>query len=469
MKKHILALVMVMVMLMGALCGCENVDLEPGDLYIGLEMGFVPSDKDKTRGVIHEAKTVGLSDRFYDDIKAAALETPVEDNDSIDWFQYAVTNTFENSGRSYIGETYNTSIDVSDAGVKVGDMEVKYTKEAIDVKLEWSDNETAFEVVNNFNALGKDSGVQVDPNTVWSNVNMDFTLVFPNEDIELEASGIKATAVGNVVVIDAYGFEPQGKVTVKCKLPVESKPQEEEKEETPAKPVVTGGGFSDVGPNDWFYKAVLALQGSGIVNGTGANEYHSYFVPNGTLTWEQMCQILAKASNLDTGYLNGYWAGKAIDSVILNGFINPLSDSLDPEVYSEIITREHAIAAVARAAEKVLPSVEMDESISESDIPDWDEIDKSEQADVLKAYQMGLTTGVDENRRFDPKGQMTRAQACQLLYNMGWTTPTGKLGSYYGPDGKVEGIDSNGRRVYTNTKNQTHELLEQEGALNEHA
>ena len=40
---------------------------------------------------------------------------------------------------------------------------------------------------------------------------------------------------------------------------------------------------------------------------------------------------------------------------------------------------------------------------------------------VLKAYQMGIVQGTDGSMTCNPTGTVTRAQFCQMLYNMGVT------------------------------------------------
>ena len=40
----------------------------------------------------------------------------------------------------------------------------------------------------------------------------------------------------------------------------------------------------------------------------------------------------------------------------------------------------------------------------------------------LRAWNLGMFTGIDDKGTFDPYGAITRGQLCQVLYNMGWTT-----------------------------------------------
>ena len=49
------------------------------------------------------------------------------------------------------------------------------------------------------------------------------------------------------------------------------------------------------------------------------------------------------------------------------------------------------------------------------------EIPESSELYILRAWNLGLFTGVDSTGRFDPYATLTRAQLCQVLYQMGWT------------------------------------------------
>ena len=64
--------------------------------------------------------------------------------------------------------------------------------------------------------------------------------------------------------------------------------------------------------------------------------------------------------------------------------------------------------------------------IVESDIPDFADIKAGYRANILEAYKVGITNGMDSSRTFNPKGELTRGQICTLFYNLGWTSPIEK-------------------------------------------
>ena len=164
--------------------------------------------------------------------------------------------------------------------------------------------------------------------------------------------------------------------------------------------------FSDVTVDKWYFAAVKAMSKAGTVNGMGDGS----FAPENAMTYAQFCQLLAKRLDAAVGEENGYWAGKAIGFCLENKLIESLGD-ITAANYDAPITREAAIAAMYRAfggqVAKENPA-----------IPDAGEIAEEYREDVLGAYQVGITSGVDENGTFMPKAELRRAEVCQLFYNI---------------------------------------------------
>lgn len=182
--------------------------------------------------------------------------------------------------------------------------------------------------------------------------------------------------------------------------------------------------FNDVKPGTWYYEAVSAMAAGGIVNGMGNNMY----MPNNTLTYAQFCQILANAKGMETGTdANGWWAGKAIDSCVNAGFVNSLGEN-NATNYDVPISREVAIVGMYRASRDFMFDVSPVYSFTSSDIPDYSSISGQYQDEVLDAYNIGITTGMDDAHTFAPETSLTRAQICQLFFNLNWTSPKTLVG-----------------------------------------
>lgn len=176
--------------------------------------------------------------------------------------------------------------------------------------------------------------------------------------------------------------------------------------------------FVDVQKGSWYYDAVTALADSGFVNGVGNNK----FDPEGTLTYAQFCQIVVRAAGIEAGEENGYWAGMAIrkcidaECIISRGEITPAN-------YDVPITREAAISAMYYLqydSHDFASELTHEELIAH--IPDYDSISDVYKNNIIGAYGAEITTGIDANHTFNPKGHLKRAEICQLFYNSNWTT-----------------------------------------------
>ncbi len=177
--------------------------------------------------------------------------------------------------------------------------------------------------------------------------------------------------------------------------------------------------FTDVSESIWYFEAVNKLAEGGLVNGVG----NDLFVPDGTLTYAEFCQILAKGTGMETGaaYDGGYWASKAIMNCYSSDYVECLGSSEDSKVWSVPITREVAVRAIVRAYD--INGKTPVGHYTENDIPDYESIDPEYRKEILDAYNYGICHGSDSSGTFHPKSYLTRAEICQLFYNIGWTTP----------------------------------------------
>ena len=221
------------------------------------------------------------------------------------------------------------------------------------------------------------------------------TVIFPSAVVQVEGPQDSIQISGNKLTIDV--LKVSEKITKETKLVFTTKQLE----------------FVDVAENSWYYAAVMSMARGGLVNGVG----NDMFMPDGTLTYAQFCQILAKASGFATGGADGYWATMAIDECIHMGYISTQGE-INAENYDVPIPREAAVAAMYRARKD---SVKDSVKIEASYIPDYEEISPEYRESVLGAYAAGITTGTDANHTFLPKNTLKRSEVCQLFYNLGWT------------------------------------------------
>lgn len=172
--------------------------------------------------------------------------------------------------------------------------------------------------------------------------------------------------------------------------------------------------FSDTPLMAWYTAAVEALAKGGLVNGVGDGR----FAPEQTLSVSEFAQILARASGMEVGAgESGYWAEKALKNCVAAGYITERGE-ICKENYEVPIERQEAVAAMQRAGKRTPNG-----TLTAADIPDFESIDPALRADILAAYNSGVTSGTDAQRTFVPAGLLTRGQVCQLFYNLDWTAP----------------------------------------------
>lgn len=179
------------------------------------------------------------------------------------------------------------------------------------------------------------------------------------------------------------------------------------------------GRFSDVPKTHWAYSNIEALAVGGLVNGVGDGK----FDPDARLTIGQMATIIARAKGFETGTTNGKWYGKAVETGMQMRYIPNLTSNIADGTFDGICTRELAVYMVIEAL-GVLPGAKYDYDKNMGTIPDYGMITSAYADDVVLAVQTGIIKGVDSTGRFDPKGELTRAQICAILDRAGYRTAT---------------------------------------------
>lgn len=241
--------------------------------------------------------------------------------------------------------------------------------------------------------------LEVDPAEIqqlMEQMMFKLSFAFPSPVCQVSGDPTGVTVSGNTVTIDLL------KTTGACGFST-----------SPSAVATSAGPFSDVARDAWYCDAVTALSKGGLLTGVGG----SRFDPAGTVTWSQLCQMLAKAKGLPTGEANGYWAGLAIQSCVNAGFVSTRGD-ITPANYDVPVNREATVCAMMRALPDQLRVV-----VNPSPaIPDLASVTQGNQGTVTDAYRYGVAKG-DSTGAFLPASLLTRSEVSQLFFNVGWTSP----------------------------------------------
>ncbi len=247
--------------------------------------------------------------------------------------------------------------------------------------------------------------------------------------------------------------------------------------------------FSDVPADAWYAEAVNAMAITGLVSGYEDGTFH----PNDNITVGEWCAILVRISTFENADITGrhtgpHWASGIVTSANLMG-LTRVAASKDTDAphwkEDEPVNRGEALTAIVELSSDAIrraespnytwcdhvypPIYEKIVSAKKAapgyrtwaleDIPDHEIIvannsqygkpDKlfnsfigvphSWNVDhILKAYNDGLTSGVDSAGTCAPLNNLTRAEACQMLYTAGLTwclniTPLGSMMGIFSP------------------------------------
>lgn len=217
------------------------------------------------------------------------------------------------------------------------------------------------------------------------------------------------------------------------------------KPETPEIP--TFQHYADVSDDAWYAEAVNAMTEGGLLKGYDDGLFH----PNDIITGGELATILCRIGGEDPSndYFYPYesggetylepqnWAHHAMQMCGQMGYyrVNMAYQYNIQVVRGEAIERLAALAfrcipTYHENNDRHAPTLQVSEKVwTESDIPDWNILVSNctnmgaqrtvAPSEVLLGYNLGITHGVDSLGTCDPLKPVTRAELCQMLYNMG--------------------------------------------------
>jgi len=171
--------------------------------------------------------------------------------------------------------------------------------------------------------------------------------------------------------------------------------------------------FMDVKPDAWYAKAVNYVADGGMVNGFGDGKFY----PDGQLTLAQLCKIIYVGLGGDVHNDPQYWAKKYVENAVHIGYILDEKPIVKGN-WDVPATREQAVYAITLAARRQMSF----KKINSEEVKDFNSIDERMRDVILWAYGIEAINGRPDGT-FGPKETITRAELCQLLYNIHWTVP----------------------------------------------
>lgn len=182
----------------------------------------------------------------------------------------------------------------------------------------------------------------------------------------------------------------------------------------PAVPQSAEKHFDDVDEHFWGYKPVMKLAEKEIINGFSDGT----FKPNNNITRAELVKIISIAFQLEGESTKVFsdvnesdWYAQSVSRAVANDIVYGYEDnSFKPTAF---VTRQDAAVFIYRVLEKL--GIDYDNTANSF-------ADQSEIADyALKAANnlraIGIISG-DDNGRFMPKNNCTRAEAAKMIYEL---------------------------------------------------
>lgn len=175
-------------------------------------------------------------------------------------------------------------------------------------------------------------------------------------------------------------------------------------------------GFSDVGPNDWFYDEVLYAVDNGLMNGVGGD----LFAPNDPTTRAMIVTILYRLEGSPavseaapfSDVAAGQWYADAVAWASANDIVKGFPDgTFKPD---ELITREQFVTILYRYAQFKGYDVSVGEDTNILSFNDALEVSDWANAAVCWAVGAGLMQG-DDQGNLNPQAPASRAEAAALF------------------------------------------------------
>lgn len=175
-------------------------------------------------------------------------------------------------------------------------------------------------------------------------------------------------------------------------------------------------GFTDVSPDSWYYEAVSFVAEQGLMTGTGSTT----FSPGETTTRGMVATILYRLAGSPEGedlsfadVAAGQWYTAGVSWAAANGVMEGDGSRFAPE---EVITREQmAVLAYRYAQLQGCDVAAAGDSLSA--YADGDSVSDWAAEAMAWAVDAGVLSGKDGSL-LDPQGQLTRAEAAQILSNL---------------------------------------------------
>ncbi len=168
--------------------------------------------------------------------------------------------------------------------------------------------------------------------------------------------------------------------------------------------------YSDLHESDWEYQAVSTLGGNNVISGYTDGSYR----PDNMITRAEFTKLIASAFSVSAQEIEfddvnkDDWFYPYVSVTAGAGIIQGYDGSFSPNAN---ITREDAALIIYRLSSKLGKNY-----IGSANFGDINDVSLYALTAVMGLGNAGIVNG-DSNMKFNPKNNLTRAEAAQLIYN----------------------------------------------------
>ncbi len=175
--------------------------------------------------------------------------------------------------------------------------------------------------------------------------------------------------------------------------------------------------FSDVSENMWARHPIEYLYKMKIISGREDGRFY----PNNPISREEFVKLIVLAFDIpisvgDSKFIdvsNQSWYEQYVNAAYNAGIVTGINTN--EFGIGQPLTRQQMAVIIDRALSKAKKDISIDREVIE--ITDIDMIDMYARDSVKNLYGKGIVKGMGEGR-FEPKSEVTRAQASQIIYNI---------------------------------------------------
>lgn len=180
----------------------------------------------------------------------------------------------------------------------------------------------------------------------------------------------------------------------------------------PVEPTVRVFAFKDVAENHWAYSYVKNLHESGAINGISANE----FAPSASVARQDFVKILIGALGMETSKSSSQFTDVEANSYyapfVMTAFEKGIITGVGEGSFGVGVSIKREDAAVIM--DRVLSIYNKEVSKNNKEFSDIENAADYAAASIARVSAAGIFSG-DENGNFNPKANLSRAEACAIL------------------------------------------------------